>query len=309
MRSGGGLRFSIRIDRGMEIAEAEYLGIPYGWQTGVGPAHPSFYQPGGDGWLGLYDGGLMTMGGLDQIGEPCQDQGTAFDLHGRLAVTPAVETGYQVDWQAGKIRVWGTIRQLMPTKTFLELRREVEVPIGGTRINVTDRVTNRGYQPVAHMILYHLNLGYPLLDVGSLFVAPSKEVKGWDELSEAHLTAGRIVPEMNGEEYVFGHRTLARGAWTTAALINRGLGEGSFLALRYRQDTLPNLWQWVSLRPGSWVMGIEPANSDIRGRSYAREHSVLPELRPGQEVTYRVQLRFGSGPKAIGQILRQARIE
>lgn len=306
VRTGGGLRFAIRVDRGLEIAEAEYLGVPYGWQSGVGPVHPAFYETEEDGWLRLYDGGLMTMGGLDQIGEPCEDLGRRFGLHGRLANLPAVECGYRIDWRRSEIQIWGTLRQLTPTKEFLELHREVVAPIGGTVIDITDRVTNRGDRPAAHMILYHFNLGYPLLDEGCRFIAPVQKTEGWDHLSKDHLAVSRTVPGMTGEEYLFGHQVMATDGWTTAALLNPQLNGGSFCAIRYKQDTLPYLWQWISLRPGTWVMGIEPANGDIRGRAAARQRGTLSELEPGQEVEYRVQLQFGSGPEAVTRIISEA---
>lgn len=307
VRTGGGLRFAVRLDRGLEISEAEYLGVPYGWETGVGPAHPRSIGGGPDRWLKLYAGGLMTLGGLDQIGEPCTDQGQHYGLHGEVALLAAHDCGYRVDWQEREIRLWGTLRQGTPTRECLQLRREIVAPIGGSSIEIIDRVSNEGHQEAAHMILYHLNLGYPLLDVGSRFVAPIMSSHGWDAASEAHLSFSRTVPEMNGEEYVFGHQVTARDGWATAALVNERLGEGgSFCAVRWRTDTLPFLWQWLSLRRGTWVMGIEPANGDIGGRKLSRERKTLCQLAPGEVVQHRVQLRFGSGTAALGRLLQEA---
>ena len=39
-----------------------------------------------------------------------------------------------------------------------------------------DTVTNRGFRPTPHAILYHYNFGYPLLSAQSEFLAPVREV-------------------------------------------------------------------------------------------------------------------------------------
>ena len=309
VRNGGGLRCSVVLDRGMEIAEAEYAGIPFGWHTGVGPANPAFYEPEGTGWLHTYAGGLMTLGGLSQMGEPCEEDGIPYGLHGRAATLVARETSYRVDWDSGVIVILGTLCEVTPTKRFLELHRRVEIPIGGTLIDITDRVINRGFACAEHMILYHLNLGYPLLDQGSRFVAPVVDTMGWDEPSELNRAASACTPGIVGEEYLFGHTVSTRDGWTTAALVHPLLANGLYCAVRYRPDTLPHLWQWVSLRPGSFVMGIEPANSDIRGRVAARQAGNLPLLEPGEEVTYRVQIEFGSGKSAIDRLMSEVQAQ
>ncbi len=304
VRTGGGLRFSIRPERGMEIADVEYDGIPFGFDTGVGPVHPDQVPPGEDRWLSLYSGGLLTTAGLDQIGEPCELDGVRYGLHGEIALQSAEDLGYEVDWQEGTIRVWGTLRQVLPTKRHLELVRTLTMPIGGTDIRLHDRVTNLSDRTEVHLILYHLNLGYPLLDRGSRFVAPIVSTQGWDERSEAHREVSSLVPGLTGEEYLFGHQVAERGGWVTAGLLNpRLVPGGTFCAISYRVRTLPRLWQWVSLRPGTFVMGIEPANGEILGRAASEASRSLSRLEAGASVDHLVQVSFGRGEESCAKLM------
>ena len=42
----------------------------------------------------------------------------------------------------------------------------------GNNIEIIDTVTNHGFDLTPHMLLYHINLGWPLVDEGSRLVAP-----------------------------------------------------------------------------------------------------------------------------------------
>lgn len=246
----------------------------------------------------------MTLGGLTQMGNPCVDGGEELGAHGRAALVSARETGYQVDWAQGRIRIWGVLREIKPLTYDLELRREISCGIGESRIAVRDIVTNLGVDPAPHMILYHMNVGYPILDRGAAFHCASVQVAGWDEESERHIAECTSVPGPTGVQYVFRHRLPSDSAWSTAALVNPGLMGGCFAAIRCRPAQLPLLWQWYSLRPRHFVMGMEPANSDSRGRAYARATGELPFLVPGQEACYDLELVFGQGPDEFGLLER-----
>ena len=58
----------------------------------------------------------------------------------------------------------------------LVLTRRIEAQLGGRAIAILDRVENRGFRPTPHMLLYHFNFGWPLLDQGSRFLAPVRTI-------------------------------------------------------------------------------------------------------------------------------------
>ena len=93
VETGSGFRFSVLIDRGMDIGPASWSGRPLDWESGTGAVHPALYDPAGVGWLRSFGGGLMIGCGLDNVGAACSDDGEDLGLHGRLSHTPAELTG------------------------------------------------------------------------------------------------------------------------------------------------------------------------------------------------------------------------
>ena len=59
-RTGGGLAFTVLIDRGLDIGPADYKGIPLAWQSGTGAADP------GDGHAPVARSAIL---GVAKIGE------------------------------------------------------------------------------------------------------------------------------------------------------------------------------------------------------------------------------------------------
>jgi hypothetical protein len=56
------------------------------------------------------------------------------------------------------------VRQTALFGEVLSLKRRIELPVFGTTVRLRDQVRNDGYRPARHGVLYHFNVGYPLLD-------------------------------------------------------------------------------------------------------------------------------------------------
>src|SRR3989442_10032391 len=63
IRRGAGLRFLVLPSRGLDIADAEFEGLPLAWRSQTGRVHPAYYDPRGTGWLRGFYGGLMGSWG------------------------------------------------------------------------------------------------------------------------------------------------------------------------------------------------------------------------------------------------------
>ena len=90
--NAGELRYSVVVDRGMDISLASYKGINLthfvleNWREYT----PSFYESGGsESGLVTSFGGLSTTCGLTYLGPPGIDQGEDLGLHGRYSAIPA----------------------------------------------------------------------------------------------------------------------------------------------------------------------------------------------------------------------------
>lgn len=293
--TGGGLEVDIHPDRALDLGQATYRGVPVAWMSPVGMASPHAADSRGTEWLRSFGGGLLATCGLDTFGPPSVDDGIDYPMHGRVGVVPATVTSKEV--VGGRLRVAGEVRQARVFGENLVLRREITADIGGTELRVVDTVTNEGTTPAGHMMLYHANLGWPLLDERASLDIPSRRVLPRDSDAEAGVARWHEIdpPRAGYAEQVFLHDM--RGEEGRAVIDNPAIGIRCELAFDTR--TLPALHQWKMTGEGHYVMGLEPANVlHIRGRAAARAERVLPTLAPGASVGYALTFRFGESTGA-----------
>ena len=63
--------------------------------------------------------------------------------------------------------ITGIIKNTTLFGPAFELRRTISGKIGSASIVIHDEVLNRGNSPAPHMMLYHCNFGWPLVDEGT----------------------------------------------------------------------------------------------------------------------------------------------
>lgn len=189
-RSGTGLRFTVLVDRALDIAECEYKGLPIGWHSPAGFRNPGLLDyegEGGLGWLRSFSGLLVTCG-LDHI--LFMDEAPAVhyryphrksvkaSIHGRVSGIPARLGGYGERWEGDRCFLWceGTVTQATVFGEDLHLTRQIEIEVGTNVVHLHDEVANRGFYRTPHMYMYHINVGHPLIDEGSRYIAPIADV-------------------------------------------------------------------------------------------------------------------------------------
>jgi hypothetical protein len=290
MISGGGLEVELHPDRCLDIGNVTVDGTPVAWMSPTGVAAPGLYDPRGSEWLRTFGGGLLATCGLDTFGPPDVDAGQALGQHGRVGSLPARLTRTHCDEE--RLVVEGEVRQVSVLGENLVLRRRITVGVGSTELSVEDSVTNDGYVDAPHMILYHANLGWPLVEDGAELVIPSTEVEPRDDVARSGLaTWATLHPPIPGmREQVFLHR-FPTADDVIASITNRRLGLAA--ELRFHSSELPFLYQWKLLSEGTYVVGLEPANCPIvSGRSAARAAGELPVLKLGEQRRYALTFTF-----------------
>jgi hypothetical protein len=178
-----GLDVDVHVDRCLDLGAASYRGVPLAWRSPVGYVAPGLVGPGTDGWLRGFAGGLLTTCGLDTFGAASMDDGQEFGLHGRIGATPAAEVSTWAravdgDYELG---VSGFVRQSSLFGDDLVLHRRITTRMGSGRLLLEDTVTNDGFSAAPHMVLYHCNLGWPLLDQGAEIDVPGARTSPRDE--------------------------------------------------------------------------------------------------------------------------------
>jgi len=290
--TGSGFRFSIWLDRGMDIGPAEFAGKPLAW---LHPAlgTPNQFEPQSYGWLRTFGGGLVTTCGLTHFGQPELDGVEALGLHGRVSHTPARNVRVTTEWQGDMyvLAVEGEMRQTVLFGENLLLKRRISTRLGGTSLLIEDCVRNDGFRVTPHMLLYHCNFGFPVVSPDSELMVDDESVYARDVASERGLDCCTRfeTPDPNYTEQVFFHnpRPDASGN-VTASILNRALNLRAFI--RYRAAELPALAQWKMMGSGEYVCALEPATNHEAPRALLREKSALRLLKPGEAVNYLLEL-------------------
>lgn len=301
-RTGAGLSFTVLADRCMDVGLAEIDGVPLSFMTGVGYAHPAYYSGHESDWLQTFPGGLFVTGGLDTYGQPGADEGQQFGLHGRATALAARGLSWDADWDGDEyvLKARGKMKQVSFHGEHLQLTREITAKLGENRFTIHDVVENLAGRPEAHMILYHFNVGFPLLDEGSVLEVNATRTDGLDARGEAVVERARQVqgPVYGYQEEVVVHDVAPDAAgWATARVVNGAFGGGRGLALtiRYKKDELPYLWQWRNFKERAYVMGVEPGNAHMHGRAYNRQQGTLPILATGERREYTLEVEAALG--------------
>jgi len=290
--TGSGLRFTVIPDRGLDISQADYAGKSLCWRSATGEVAPAFFEPQGLGWLNGFFGGLLTTCGLTYLGAPCVDEGEPLGLHGRVDYIPAQEVAIYTGWEGDEyvVGVKGKIVEVSAFGPHLVLKRSIYAFAGEERLFIRDEVVNQGNAPTPHMMLYHINVGFPVLDSDSRFLAPSLAVTPRDREAEKGIESyDRAIPPTDGfAEQVFYHDLAALKDKTMAGVVNPAIGFGLYVAYRKRQ--LPYLVQWKMMGKGAYVMGLEPSTNYVGGRAGERAAGRLRTLKPGESAIYDLEI-------------------
>ena len=297
LRTGGGLSATILIDRGLDIYDADYNGAALAWVSPTGPKHPAFYEPEGMGWLRSFFGGLLVTCGMTTAGAPSVDEGQELGIHGRYSNSPASNVHAGGEWQGDDyiIFIEGDVREARIFNENILLHRRIEAKAGSNAISIRDTVSNEGFQRQPHMLLYHINIGFPVVDDGSRLSTPAKSVVPRDDDAKPGIGAyDRFTGPIAGyREQVFYHdMQAAADGYVTASISNPGFngGRGLGVYVRYRQNELPRFIEWKMTGEDVYCVGMEPANCLVEGRAKERERGALQFLAPGEKREYHVEI-------------------
>ena len=263
-------------------------------------------------WLKTFGGGLLTTCGLTHIGGPESDEYGERGLHGEISNTPAeIESVIQPDIRAGNLNmsITGRIREAQVFGPSLELKRTISGSLGMSLIRIEDEVTNWGNTPAPHMLLYHCNLGWPLVDEGAKLVWQGK----WQTPSGE---PGRIFNDDNdfrrcpaplnehsgtGEDVAFIDIQTDESGICTCGIHNPKLDLA--VALRFPKKQLPWLTNWQHWGKGEYVTGLEPGTNPPIGQSNARSDNTLIQLEPGESRKYSLEIEVLTEPSGINHFL------
>jgi len=314
-RTGTGLTFTALAGRGLDISSAEYCGRSLCWRSQTGDTAAPYFEPDGLGWLRNFYGGLVITCGMSYAGAPHADPTSSegepmwdadngkwiptgsLGLHGRVSNIPAKNLYVDGEWQGDDYVFWaqGKMREGIVFGANLLLCRKVSAKLGENKIWLHDEVTNEGHKPQEHQLLYHCNLGFPLVWDDSEYLINSRESRPRDEIAAPHLDtwAQFPAPIPNQPELVYYHDVATAPDGTTmVGFARKAAGDCCALGLyiKYNKEQLPFFTQWKMPAEGTFVTGLEPANCLVQGRPKDRREGRLRVLQPGETATYDLEI-------------------
>lgn len=277
VQAGSGLSFTVVPGHGMSLQAARYRGV-----------NLSYLPPGGSSGPGMtwqmeqyFEGGLMFTCGLDSTGQANGPYG----LHGMLRRLPAqdVTVSRYMRGEFQEVEITGCVIQSglgMPT---LILERKICCSDKASEIRIHDRIRNTSGGPAGWMIMYHFNLGWPLLGPNARLYIPSVSVRPKNETAAAELkTCMEITEPQAGRQPQAFYHSLDPGADKARVVLeNPDVKVG--VAIETIPAQLPCLTQWRNFRAGEYVLGLEPCNVFPMGRTWTEENHLLPMLEAGEE--------------------------
>lgn len=316
VNTGSGLRYKVVLDRAADIADAFFNEHSLAWLSHGGVVAPRPDANQGIEWLYTFAGGLLVTCGLTHVGPPETENGQQRGLHDRISNIPvSVESIVQPDPTSGKLDMSITTlaKQSYVFGPILELKRTISSRIGEATIRVRDVVTNRSSNSTAHMILYHCNFGWPLVDEGADIIWKGKCKSRGLDMDNAIFNSKHNYRKCQKplESHIKGAEACGfidikadnKGV-CTAGIANRKLGLA--VVIKYPKKQMPAFANWQHWGAGDYVVGLEPATNPPIGQIAARKQKKLIYLRPGKSRTYELEFTVLTDKDKISKFIKTA---
>lgn len=308
-RTGTGFVFDVAVDRAFDIGRCEMTGIPLAWMSPTGMVGPWFAEPEGMGWFRSFPGGLVSTAGLDhtllggedsaaQFNQPHLKPTETYGMMGRLWTLPARLTGYGERWDGDECLLWaeGTVQQAAVFGENITLRRRIEAKVGESWLRIHDEVENTGHTTTTHMLLYHCNVGFPVVDEGSQLLVPGPGVPTDPRPPGDYRRL--VAPIRDYTERCFEHDAITEADGTVpVGIVNPRIGVGVYQL--FDKGQLPFQTTWWMPGEGLYVVAIEASTNRDAGRFDARARGELIELAPGERRTYDLEMGALMGASEI----------
>lgn len=285
VRNGLGLECFISLDRAGDISRVIYKGDNFGYFAPCGYVAPQYYDNKGAGFLKSFTAGFFTTCGLTAVGSPCVDDGEELPLHGTVSHIPAVLNS--IEETDDGLSVLLTVTDAAIFNRKLVMKRRYTFSYTDNTFTVSDTVTNKADTKSPFMIMYHCNMGYPLLSENSIVKIPNNSVIARDAEAEAYIDSALVMEKPQSS---FKERCYYYDVTGDVSIFNPDINKG--LVMSYDKSTLPFFTEWKMMGKTDYVLGLEPGNCTPDGRDVMRKNGTLRNLDPDESETTAVTFRF-----------------
>jgi len=293
VRNGKGLEFTLSMDRCADISRLSVGAYNVGYFAPCGYVSPKYYDNLGNGFLKSFTAGFLTTCGLTAVGSACKDNGESLPLHGTISNTPCENHFFDVT--DDEIRIKAIIRDASLFGNHLLMIREYICSLKENTLKIKDTVKNIGSRKEPFMMLYHFNIGYPMLSENVILDIPSSSVTPRNEHAAEAIVRCLVMetPKPDFEEQCYYHDVKASQGRASVSIYNPDINKG--LIMRYNRAELDCFTQWKMMGEYEYVLGLEPGNCTPDGRDVMRKNGMLKFIEPNQEYKHNIELAFTDG--------------
>lgn len=292
IHNGKGLDLTVSPDRNGDITRLRYKGMNMSYLSPSGYVAPAYYDSVGTNWLSSFTAGFLTTCGLNNVGTPNTDQGEVLPLHGSIANLPADYSYWAIEESENGtcLVVHSETKDETLFGRKLRLTREIKVSTDQNEFCIRDTIVNTGDKIEPYEILYHMNMGYPLLDEDSVIEILSAEVLPRNEHAASELAKWMHMqrPTAGYEECCYYHKFADKEG--RAKIYQPKLGIS--LEICFDAEKLDGFVEWKMMGIRDYVLGLECGNCYPDGRDVMRKEGMLKFLNPGQSQAYEVHIRL-----------------
>lgn len=227
-------------------------------------------------FLNRFEGGMLYTCGLDSVGGR-----EGYELHGSLHNTNAEIICAECNENG--IVVEAILRDTALFGKNLVLRRKIYSAVGEESITLEDTLINEGFCEQEYCLLYHVNVGYPMLDERAEIVADVCEAVPrtyWAGKNQASMYE-MSLPEDNREECCY----FLKLKEPKVALVNNKINKQ--FTLTYSGKTLPHFVEWKSMASGDYALGLEPCTTELDDRF------AYKTIKPNEKISFTVKITIG----------------
>ncbi|MFA7032011.1 MAG: DUF4432 family protein [Bacilli bacterium] len=263
----GVLTLYINPDRGLDILRVEYRGENVAFISKNGEISPSLIGTNGYQFVNSFPGGFLYTCGLDNCMGEDTIKGKKIQQHGTYTYLPAENLSYQTIEENGKLFliISGIMHYTALFGANIELKRTITLEYGQSSFELVDEITNQSFASDEYIIMYHHNLGYPLLDEHAKLSIDHKAIDIYAPGSNINNWSNFESPKPRKPEEVFVH-TINGGQKMHAELANNNHS----VSIEWDGDKLPYMIQWKSMACQDYACGIEPTISKYPAKTFKK---------------------------------------
>ena len=287
-------------DRCMDISRLHYKGVNLGWFSPAGYVAPGLYDDAkGRGFLQNFTAGFLTTCGLTSVGAPCEDEGETTSMHGLVSSIPCEHYHYYET--EDEIVVEATVREASLFFYHTELKRTYKISKNKNQIILADTVTNVGNKTAPSTVLYHFNMGYPLLSENTQVMIPEKSSKPTLEsfMDDYPYRKRMEKPTPGYTEKCYLYDIKDNNGVAKVGIYNPDCQVG--FTMTYQKANLPFFTQWKMMGEYEYVLGLEPGSAWPAARKLLRENGDLRILEPGESWRSEIVLDFTDQAFTLGE--------